>query len=134
MKIDIGQFKTQDTVGEIKLYTLMGYEAYTDDNGYPRLSIENERVFAKAIQNKKGKSFNSEMQYRFYIRTDPNKKIYDPVVIHSTTDKNPSSFLNKICKTETVFTEVSEYIFNQYITFLKTKNQQLLVNAQRELR
>lgn len=135
MQVNINEFRTtHNNSTEAKYYTLIGQQTFVDDSGYPRVTIENEIVYAKAIRNKPGKVFNSELQYRFYIKTDPNKKIYDPIELHSITEKNKGSFLNRICKTETVFSEVTEHIFNQYITFLKTKNTKLLQSAQRELK
>lgn len=134
MKVNISEFRVKTESAESKLYTLIGQEQYLDEDGYPRSQIENDNVMAKAIRNKPGKSMGSSMQYRFYIKTDPNKKIYDPTEIYSLNDKNKGSFLNKICKTETIFSEVTENIFVRYIEFLKTKNHKLLSNAQRELK
>lgn len=133
MKLDLSEFRTKSENADTKLYTLIGHEAFVDDDGFPRLSAENNHTFAKAIKNKPGKAFNSDMQYRFYVKTDPNKKIVDPIERYSIKDTK-SSFVDKICKTETVFSEVSEHIFNQYINFLKTKNTQWLQSAQRELK
>jgi hypothetical protein len=133
MKLDVSEFKIKSEHTETKLYTLTGLESFVDDDGFPRLSIEDHKTFAKAIKNKLGKAFTSSMQYRFYIKTDPSKKILDPIQRHSIKESK-GSFVNKICKSETVFSEVSEYIFNQYINFLKTKNPHWLQNAQREMK
>jgi hypothetical protein len=134
MKVDISEFHIKQETAENKLYTLIGNEEYLDEDGYPRSKIDNEQVMAKAIRNKLGKAMNSNLQYRFYIKTDPNKKIYDPTQIYSIDKKNKSSFLNKICKTETIFSEVTENIFSRYIEFLKTKNHKILSSTQRELK
>lgn len=135
MRINIDDFKTdQDQVYDIKLYTIMGSEAFLDESGYPRLRTESENVCAKAIKNKKGKAMNSPFFYRFYIKTDPNKQPFNPIDTHAVLDKQQHSFLNKICKTEYSFTEVSENAFNSYIDFLRTKNTLLLNNVHRSLK
>jgi len=135
MQINRDQFNIQhQTSFETKLYTISGKEEFIDDLSYPRVNIENSLVFAKCTKNKKGKAFNSPLQYRFYIKTDPNKNIINPIDTNPVRDKNQNSFLNKICKSEEVFTEVSEYVFNQYIEFLRTKSTKYLQNAQRELK
>jgi len=135
MRIDRSQFITKTHECQEKLYTLIGDESYIDEEGFPRANTESSNVYAKAVKNKLGKKFNSDTQYRFYIKTDPNKNIINPIKIHSSiTEKNNRSFLNKICKSETIFTEVSQHIFDQYINFLKSQNIQWLDNAQRELK
>jgi len=135
MKVDRSQFLTKEYNSEEKLYTLIGNENYLDDQGFPRSSVDADTVFAKAVKNKLNKKFNSDIQYRFYIKTDPNKNIHNPIKIYSSLkDKSNRSFLNKVCKSEVVFTEVTQSIFNQYINFLKTQNTQWLESAQRELK
>lgn len=135
MKINLSEFATNNTDCVAKLYTLIGSESFIDDDGFPRLSTENHEVYAKAIKNKPGKKFNSDIQYRFYIKTDPNKNICNPIEIHSSIkNKKNTAFLNKICKNEEIFTEVTPQIFDHYINFLKTKNIRWLDNAQRELK
>jgi hypothetical protein len=134
MKIDLSEFSQVDKQQATKFYTLIGKESYIDEDGFPRLETENSLVFAKAIKNKLSKKFNEDTQYRFYIKTDPNKNIHNPIELYTTKDKNNRSFLNKICKTETTFTEVTQNIFNQYINFLKTRNTRWLDQAQRELK
>lgn len=135
MKVNIEDFRTpNNTLSDTtKFYTLRGHESYVDDQGFPRLSTDGDKVFAKCIKNKLSKAFGGETQYRFYIKTDPNKIVFNPIELYSVQKSN-LSFLNKICKSETVFTEVSESIFNQYINFLKTGHTQWLNSAQRELR
>jgi hypothetical protein len=135
MKVNISDFQTDPNAPQdaLRLYTLNGQEAYLDEGGFPRVSMDTDKVFAKAIKNKKSKTFGGDYQYRFYIKTDPNKKVFNPIELYSIQKANPS-FLNKVCKSETVFTEVSESIFNQYINFLKTRQTQWLNSTQRELR
>lgn len=134
MRVDASQFVTSDKTYPIKLYTLSGSESFVDEDGFPRLDTENCMVFAKAIQNKPSKNFDNTNYYRFYIKTNPNRIIHNPIETYSIKNKDNMSFLNKVCKTETIFTEVPQSIFDQYINFLKTKNTRWLESAQRELK
>ena len=134
MRVDPSEFLVTESSYSTKLYTLIGQETYIDDDGCPRVEIENNMVFAKVVQNKPSKTFNNGHQYRFYIKTNPNKIIHNPVETYSLKEKDSHAFLNKVCKAETVFTEVTQSIFNQYINFLKTKSIRWLDSAQRELK
>lgn len=135
MQVDTSSFRTdQDNHYDTKLYTVSGLESYIDSQGYPRLQTESPNVYAKAIKNKLGKAMSSGLHFRFYIKTDPNKNIFNPTDTSPVLDKQQHSFLNKVCKTEYTFSEVSENIFNQYIDFLKSKNTKLLHSAQRALK
>jgi hypothetical protein len=131
------EFKVKQDSTVFNYYTKIGYEDYLDDNGNPRLQTESNRVFAKSIKDKLSKNFtNSQSGYSYYVKTDPNKNLFDPVERHSI-DKNSNtakSFINKICKTELKYTEVSESVFTKYLNFLKTENLQWLNQAQREIR
>jgi hypothetical protein len=133
MKIDKDQFVLQKSVPESKFYTVSGSEDFLDEQGFPRTNSETN-AFAKAIKNKPSKHIvNSACAYRFYIKTDPNNIIVDPVKLY-TTEQPKSSFINKVCKNTSGFTEVSESVFNKYIQYLQTHQDQWLVSAQREIR
>jgi hypothetical protein len=135
MRVDTEDFRIKQSQEQNKFYTLLGNESFCDNNGFPRMEIESELTFAKAVKSKLSKSFGSDdLSYRFYIRTDPNKNILNPLETYSLKTKEKSSFINKTCKIETVFSEVPESIFNQYINFLKTNNTKWLNSAQRELK
>ena len=135
MRVDTEDFRIKQSQEQNKFYTLLGNESFCDDNGFPRMEAESELTFAKAVKSKLSKSFGSDdLSYRFYIRTDPNKNILNPIETYSLKTKEKSSFINKTCKIETIFSEVPESIFNQYINFLKTNNTKWLNGAQRELK
>jgi hypothetical protein len=135
MRVDTEDFKIKQNQEQNKFYTLLGQESFCDDEGFPRLQDENDQTFAKAIKNKVAKTFGSNnLLYRYYIKTDPNKNIFNPIETYSIKTKEKSSFVNKICKIEAVFSEVTESVFNQYIKFLKTSNTKWLNSAQRELK
>jgi hypothetical protein len=135
MRVDTEDFRIKQSEEQNKFYTLSGNESFCDDGGFPRMEIESEHTFAKAVKSKLSKSFGSDdLSYRFYIKTDPNKNILNPIETYSLKTKEKSSFINKTCKIETVFSEVAESVFNQYINFLKTNNTKWLNSAQRELK
>jgi hypothetical protein len=137
MRIDRKQFVVQKTVaGEETLYfTSSGNETFLDEQNNPRLEKDGPTVYAKAIKNKKSKQLTKDVPigYSYFIKTEPNKKIYDPTILHSVEPKIQKSFLNKTCKTELVFTEVTKSIFDQYLSFLRTGNSLWLNQAQREI-
>ena len=135
MRIDFSDFQVTQPEQSQKLYSLLGQESYIDDQGFPRLETESDKTFAKAIKNKLSKKFISDSPptYSFFIKTDPNHNIVNPIATYSMKITN-SNFLNKICKTEFSFTEVTESVFNKYLMFLKTSNIKWLNSAQRELK
>lgn len=137
MKINTSDYKisNRDTT-EDKFYTVKGMESFVDDNGDPRTTQDSQDIYAKAIKSYASKNItNKVLHYRYYILTDSNNNLYNPIEessILSITTKN-QSYLNKICKNEYVFTEVTQNVFNQYISFLKTKSKKFLTAAQREI-
>jgi hypothetical protein len=135
MRVDTEDFRVKQDHEKNKFYTSFGHESFLDDEGFPRSESENDQTFAKAIKSKVAKAFGSNnLSYRYYIKTDPNKNIINPTETYSIKTKEKSSFINKTCKIEVVFSEVTESIFNQYINFLKTSNTKWLTSAQRELK
>lgn len=137
MKIDRNQFVVEKTVaGEETLYfTSSGNETFLDERNNPRLEKDGPTVYAKAIRNKKSRQLTKDapIGYSYFIKTEPNKKIYDPTVLHSVESKVQKSFINKTCKNELVFTEVTQSVFDQYVNFLRTGNSLSLHKAQREI-
>lgn len=120
---------------ESKYYTIKEYQDFQDDDGYPRSNNENENTFAKAVRDRPSKHLNSTNNfYSFYIKTDPNKKIFDPRRKYSIDPKIPKNFLNSVCKSNLLFTKVTPQIFNEYVNFLKTESNQWLVAAQRAIK
>jgi len=137
MKIDTNQFIVEKQVaGEETLYfTSRGNETFLDDMDNPRLEKDGPTVYAKAIKDKKSRQLTKDVPigYSYFIKTEPNKKIYDPTVLHSVESKVQKSFINKTCKNELVFTEVTQSVFDQYVSFLRTGNSLWLNKAQRDL-
>jgi hypothetical protein len=120
-----------------EFYCLLGYQDYLDKHGFPRTYDENENVVAKIIFSKKTKHFaDSNKSYgRYYIKLDPNSKVFNPKqILSSVKDKDSLNFINNTCKQEWSFKEVTPQIFQKYITFLKTQNLSWLKDAQRDLK
>jgi len=120
-----------------KFYCLLGNEDYIDEEGFPRCNVDNQEVSAKIVFSKKSKHFadTDRIYGRYYIKLDPNSKIFNPKpILSSIKDKDSLNFINNVCKNDWVFKEVTPQIFQKYITFLKTKNLSWLKEAQRELR
>jgi hypothetical protein len=133
MKVDSDQFNTSQIKFETKLYTSNSNASYFDEDDNPRCDEDNNVAYAKSVKNKPSKHFSNgdKFSFSFYIKTDPSKNIYDPWSIE--TNKT-NSFINKVCKNQWSYREVSESVFNKYVNFLKTQNVQWLNNAQRELK
>lgn len=136
MKVDISQFVSKNVEPEQKFYTKKGEESFIDDDENFRLSIDSPKVYAKAIRKRLSKNFagNKNLAYAFYIKADPSRNLYNPMDLHTIEPKLKKSFINKVCKTELGFTEVTESIFNKYLTFLRTGNIKWLQDAQREIK
>jgi hypothetical protein len=120
-----------------KFYTKIGLQDFIDDSGYPRSNEENsEHTYAKCTKDKKSKHFNDSAnnRYSYYIMTDPDKKIHNPIKLHTIEPNIKKSFINQTCKSNLKFTEVSEAIFIKYLNFLATENIQWLNHAQREIK
>lgn len=137
MKVNTSDYRisNRDTA-EDKFYTIKGMESFLDENGDPRTEQNSQNIYAKAIKSYASKDItNKSLHYRYYILTDSNNNIYNPIEessIFSITTKN-QTYLNKVCKNEQVFTEVTNNIFNYYVSFLKTKSKKFLIAAQREI-
>lgn len=139
MRIDeVFTIKPSKAENKSALYCLVGNEDFIDDDGNPRINSEdNPKIMAKSVANKPSKHMGTtdKMQLRFYIRTKQNNIIYNPVTIESKVkDKETFDFINNTCKGGISFTEVSQSIFDKYVSFLKTKNTRWLNAAQRELK
>lgn len=139
MKPGVFHIKPQAQQSEliVESYGLMGNEDFIDDKGNPRISNDQDkRVMARAIPNKPSKHMvNTQMQYRFYLKINNDNTIHNPINIASSVkDKKPFDFINNTCKSGSDFKEVSQSVFDKYITFLRTKNNRWLNAAQRELK
>lgn len=136
MRVNNSEFIIDHSSSEIKYYTKKGYETFLDENGNPRLDKDSDKVYAKITKDKLSKSFTDKTRvgFSYYIKSTPDKILYNPLETYSIDPKIKKSFINKICKVELKFLEVSESVFNMYINFLKTENTKWLTKAQREIK
>lgn len=114
-------------------YTTLQYEEYKDENENSLRKVDDNKVFAKSIKRGYSKDItkSAPIYNKFYIKVYPNKKLYDPFPLYSVSD-NKTSFIDKVCKSENTYKEVTESVFNMYLNYLKTENIQWLNKAQRE--
>lgn len=120
---------------ETKYYTTPNNQDFVDDIGFPRLSVENNKVFAKAVREIKKKNIldRSPSHFRYYVKIEPNRALHNPFDKIGSQNSRPS-FIDKVCKSENSFMEVNQSVFDKYINYLKTQNNKWLVDAQREVR
>lgn len=112
-----------DSENDSEFYTITGLEEFLDDNNTPRLSKESESAFAKKTIRKNG-------SIKYTVKLSTNGKLYNPVSMYG--QKQETTFLNRVCRSNNKFVEVNQKVFEWYIQFLKTKNTAWLNNAERE--
>jgi len=106
-------------------FTLMGSEDFQDKDFNPRTKEESQLTYAKSIYVPDNNST------RYYVKLDSRGKLYNPIGTYQ--DKPSHQFINKICKESARYKDVSPKIFDMYLSFLKTKNESWLNNAEREM-
>ena len=106
-------------------FTLIGYEEFQDNDFNPRVKQENEITYAKSIYVPDNNST------RYYVKLDSRGKLYNPIGTYQ--DNQQHQFINKVCKDTMRYKDVSPKIFDMYLSFLKTKNESWLNNAEREM-
>lgn len=119
---------------ESKFYTTLQYQEFSDSEDNSRSRTDNNTVFAKAVKSGLSRDMNKSgaQYYKYYIRCYANKKLYDPFPKYSISDSK-NSFIDKICRPETIYKEVTQSIFDKYLNYLKTENAQWFNHAQREM-
>jgi len=134
MKISQSDFTVNKSDNSTMYYTTLQYQEYEDDQEFSRTTKDSDKVFAKAIKNGLSRDISSQesFQYRYYVRLESSKKLYDPFPKYSISD-NKNSFVDRVCKSTNSFKEVNKSLFEKYITFLKTENTQWYKEASREL-
>lgn len=118
-------------------YTDSGHEDYVDDEGnFIILDQASERVYAKAINNRKSRQIknNDIFPYKFYIKINPESIVYNPKKIHSVNEQNKLSFVDSACKSGWFFKEVPKSIFDKYLLFLKTQDTRWFKEVNKEIK
>jgi hypothetical protein len=107
-----------------QFYSIIGSEDYLDENNCPAIKLENDtRVLAKKTLRKDG-------SIKYSIKLTNGGKMQNPLSIYGT--KKDNNFLDRKCRSNNSFKEVSYKVFDLYMNFLKTKNTAWLHNAERE--
>lgn len=110
----------------VTIYSLDGsLETDTEsDNPDIMTTPDGQQICAKTINRSNGTK-------KYLIRLDTNGKLFNPISIYDNIEKN-KTFLDRVCRSNQKFKEVSEKVMNLYIRFLQQKNPALLNNAERE--
>jgi hypothetical protein len=116
-----------------KYYTTSQHQEFIDENDNFHRKIDDSKVFAKSV--KRGYSTDikeaSPLYNKYYIKAYPNKSLYNPFPLYSI-EYTKNSFVDKICKSENSYKEVTESVFNMYLNYLKSESVQWFNKAQRE--
>jgi hypothetical protein len=121
----IFQQNIQNKIEENEYYTLAGLEDFLDSDHNPRISdMSNNKIMAKKI-------VRDDNSVRFSIKINNNGKAYNPISLYGAEKSN--GFLERVCKNNDKFRDISAKAFSLYIKFLKTKNVAWLHNAEREM-
>lgn len=86
-------------------------------------TADGQSICAKTINRSNGTT-------KYLIRLDSNGKLFNPFSIYGE-EKN-KTFLDRVCRSNQKFKEVSEKVMVLYLGFLQKQNIALLTNAERE--
>ena len=133
MKVEHQSFVVNSKLPETKYYTTLQYQEFVDEDECSRVSKDSDKVFAKSIPERLPKDNGSKIpQTKYYVRGTNGKNLFVPFPKYSVSD-NKSSFVDKVCKGDQRFLEVTKSVFDKYINFLKTENRQYFNAAQKEI-
>lgn len=134
MKVNTNEFRIKPVIVDSVFFTTKQHGTISSEEKRYTTPAESETTYAKKIKKKLSRNFNGDSGYSFFIKATPNKELYNPFQIHSSLrEKQTYETLNKVCKIDLSFLEVSESIFNDYVNFLSTENKKFLTKAQREI-
>ena len=106
------------------LYTVFGKQDWVDEEGFPRIDLEDfdpAQVHAKAVKG--------DERTKFYVKVGRHGKFFDPVGLYSEGTEYKQK--RHAGRPEWELKNVSQKAFDFYINFLKTKNAAWLRNAER---
>ena len=114
----------ETSVKNTLLYTVRGREDFVDDDGFFQINFEpvdtaKRNPYVHAIKHQK----------RFLVKLGENGKLFNPYGPFSEGMETKQ----RVGRPTWKFINTTENNFNQYITFLKTKNEVFLKNAEREI-
>lgn len=154
MKYDINNFHTIDDDKKTEsqdpesvdgvFYTIMSNHDYLDAQGNPCITISSsgkeieKDIFTVAKENHKVYAYSTsyinpdnDTSYRFYLKRGKHGRLFNPVGLYS--EGNSTKVLKHAGKPEWSFQSVPEDCFKLYLSFLRTKNEAYLSNAEREV-
>lgn len=105
-------------------YTAHGAHDSLDVDNNPVLNEDSDKTLAKKI-------IRSDGTIKYTIKLSSEGKLLNPFSIYGQ-EKN-STFLDRVCRSNSKFKEVNQKSFDLYLKFLKTKNNAWLLNAEREV-
>ena len=114
----------EGSVKNTLLYTVRGREDFVDQDGFFQINFQpiehaKRNPYVHAIKHQK----------RFLVKLGENGKLFNPYGPFSEGMETKQRAGRPTWK----FINTTENNFNQYITFLKTKNEVFLKNAEREI-
>lgn len=114
----------ETSVKNTLLYTVRGREDFVDDDGFFQINFQPVDVakrnpYVHAIKHQK----------RFLVKLGENGKLFNPYGPFSEGMETKQ----RVGRPTWKFVNTTESNFKQYITFLKTKNEVFLKNAEREI-
>lgn len=115
--------KATSITQSIKAYTTSGMIELEENSLDSTETPDGQNICAKIVNRSNG-------TIKYLIRLDPNGKLFNPFSIYGE-NKN-RTFLDRICRSNQKFKEVSEKVANLYLKFLEKQNIALLTNAERE--
>jgi hypothetical protein len=116
--------KNTTSKNDDKFYGIIQDYDFVDKENNPRINLEKDpRVLAKIKYKADGKE-------KFLIRIDNSKKLFNPSLPLSENKRD--KLLEQYGADSSCFKEVSQRVFDYYVTFLRTANQSWIHNAERE--
>jgi len=114
----------ESTTKNTILYTVRGREDFVDENGYFQINyqpIERAKTnpYVHAIKH----------QSRYLVKLGENGKLFNPYGPFSEGMETKQ----RVGRPTWKFINTTKANFDQYVTFLKTKNEVFLKNAEREI-
>ena len=116
--------KEQEPEDPSKYYTCFGEQEWIDDDGYSRVNSDAKNIYAQLKVNDNGIT-------NYFVKANKYGKLFDPSGMY--TEGQHSRFSKILGTQEFQFKKVSPRVFELYTSFLKTKNNAWLKNAEREM-
>ena len=119
---NIKSIHPQYSVKNTTLYTVIGRHDFVDDNGFFQVNFQpieeaKKNPYVHAIKH----------QNRYLVKLGENGRLFNPYGLYSEGMETKQ----RVGRPTWKFINTTKNNFEQYITFLKTKNEVFLKNAER---